>query len=84
MSFSNYTRSDRPESPTDLVFIYLGFVLGGLWVYANITQKEIVSLVVVVGFASSLKIIKVGSDFQKKRKAANDVGEAGQEVKPNP
>lgn len=83
MTFSNYTRSDRPESPTDLIFIYLGFILGGLWIYANIIQKEIVSLAIMVGFAASLKCIKVGSDYQKKRKAVNDVGETEQEVKPN-
>jgi len=84
MSFTNYTRSDRPESPTDLIFIYLGLILGGLWIYSNSIQKEIVSLIVVVGFMSSLKMIKVGSDWQKKRKAACDVEDGQNPININP
>lgn len=84
MQFTNFLRSDRPESPTDLIFVYLGFILGGLWIYANYVQKDIVSLAVMVGFVASLKVIKVGSDYQKKRKAACDVGETEKPVVGNP
>ncbi len=72
MSISNFFRSDKPESPTDLIFVYLGLILGGLWVYASIENREIVSLALVVGFLASIKAVKIGSDYQKKRKAGND------------
>lgn len=71
-NINNAIRSDRPESPTDLIFIYLGAILGFLWIYRTISPGEITAIIVIVGFMSSLKMIKVGSDFQKKRKAACD------------
>jgi hypothetical protein len=69
MSIINFFRSDKPESPTDLVFVYLGLIAGGLWVYCNIIQKEIIALAVMAGLLTALKAVKIGSDFQKKRKA---------------
>jgi len=72
MQISNFFRSDRPESPTDLIFVYLGLILGGLWVYSNYLQKEIVSLALLVSFLSTLKLVKIGSDYQKKRTANED------------
>jgi hypothetical protein len=71
-SINNAIRSDRPESSTDIIFLFLGFILGMLWVYSNVHNREIVSLVVLVTFMGSLKAIKVGSDFQKKRKATTN------------
>lgn len=71
----NIIRSDRPESPTDFIFLYLGIIAGALWIYANMVQKEIVSLGIMAGLLGSLKAIKIGSDFQKKRKAEVENGQ---------
>lgn len=83
-SINNAVRSDRPESPTDALVIYLGFILGMLWIYAQVTGKEITCLVAMLAFIGSIKTIKIGSDFQKKRKAANDVGTAENSTVGNP
>ena len=74
-SLNNAVRSDRPESPTDMAFIFLVVIMGGLWIMSNIRQNEFVALVIMVAFVGSLKMIKVGSDMQKKRKAVQDVKE---------
>jgi hypothetical protein len=71
-SFNNAVRSDRPESPTDIAFLFLVFILGLLWIFATATQCDISAIVIMVAFIGSLKVIKVGSDYQKQRKAACD------------
>lgn len=72
-SINNAIRSDRPESPTDIAFMFLVVIMGGLWILSNIRQNELVALVIMVAFIGSLKAIKVGSDFQKKRRDVADV-----------
>lgn len=68
-SFNNTIRSDRPESPTDMMFIFLCFILGMLWIYSQLMKTEITGLVIMIAFISTLKVIKIGGDYQKKRKA---------------
>ncbi len=66
-SFNNAIRSDRPESPTDIAFLFLVFILGELWIYKNVVGGSVIDLAVIVTFAGTLKAIKVASDKQKQR-----------------
>lgn len=81
-SINNLIRSDRPESPTDLIFIYGGLILVDLWIYATLKPATIPHLTEVIGFLVLCKTVKVGSDYQKRRKAASDVTTAENVDKP--
>jgi hypothetical protein len=81
-SLNNLIRSDRPESPTDVVFIYGGLILIDLWIYVTLAGKQIPHIEVIMAFLVSCKGVKVVSDKMQGRKAAdcgtdNGTGTAG-------
>lgn len=75
-SVNNLIRSDKPESPTDLIFIAGGLALIGLWIYATQTGKPIAGITEILLFLAGCKGIKAGSDYSK-RKAVQNVDTSG-------
>jgi len=71
-SINNLIRSDRPESPTDVVFLFGSIAMMGLWIYATQKPCSIPHIEAMTLFLAGCKAVKVGSDFQKKRKADCD------------
>jgi len=71
-SLNNLIRSDKPESPTDVVFLYGSLMLINAMVYAVAAKVPIPHITEMIGFLVLCKGVKVGSDWQKQRKAACD------------
>jgi len=71
-SINNLIRSDRPESPTDVVFLYGSLMLINALIYAVLAKVTIPHITEIIGFLVLCKGVKVGSDWQKQRKAACD------------
>ena len=67
-SINNLIRTDRPESPTDLIFIFGSLVLLGLLIYSVQTGKPMPyydSSLIAMG---AYKGVKVVANFSKKGK----------------
>lgn len=65
-SISNLIRSDRPESPTDVVFVFGSLIMIDLWIYATLSKATIPHIVEVLGFLVVCKGVKVASNWTKK------------------
>jgi len=68
-SINNLIRSDRPESPTDLIFLFGMLVLLDLQVWAALTASTVPYFEAMLIALGGYKCVKVGSDYQKERKA---------------
>lgn len=71
-SVNNLIRSDKPDSPTDAIFLLGMVILLTLQIcatFSKITVPYFEAMLVALG---SYKCVKVGSDYQKKRKASDD------------
>ncbi len=66
-SINNLIRSDRPESPTDFVFIVLALILAALWIYATQKQVQIPHFDAVVAFLVLCKGVKIAGNWQKSK-----------------
>lgn len=66
-SINNLIRSDRPESPTDVIFIFGSLVLIALQVYATLSKTPTIpyfgEMLVALG---GYKTVKVASNWSKK------------------
>jgi hypothetical protein len=71
-SVNNLIRSDKPDSPTDLVFLVGMLILLELQIYATFAHETVPYFEAMLVALGSYKCVKVGSDYQKKRKASND------------
>jgi len=61
-SINNLIRSDRPGSPTDVIFLYGGLTLVNLFIYATLAKVTIPHITEMVGFLVLCKSVKmVGS-----------------------
>lgn len=67
-SLNNLIRSDKPDSPTDLIFLYGSLILIDLWVWATLCRQTIPHLGEMIGFLITCKVVKVGANLSKKGK----------------
>lgn len=65
-SINNLVRSDKPESPTDVVFIYGSLILINLLVYATLKPGTIPHITEMIGFLVLCKGVKVAANWSKK------------------
>lgn len=72
-SINNLIDGTRPESPTDVVFLFGSLVLIDLWVYATLASTTIPHIETVLVFLVGCKGVKVISDKVTKPKEATDV-----------
>jgi|SRR6185369_6579621 len=70
-SYNNLIRTDKPESPTDFVFVNGMIVLLGLWIYASIVRATSNQPAYVIPHFNEMllalgayKSIKIGSNYQ--------------------
>jgi len=68
----NFFRSDRPESPTDLIFVIGSISLISLQVAAYHSQLPVPHFAEMLIALGTYKGIKIGSNFQKKAKLAEE------------
>ena len=61
--FNNLLRSDKPESPTNLIFLLGSIIALGLWIYATLIKQQIPSIEVMVTFLTACKGVKVAGDW---------------------
>lgn len=71
-SILNLIRSDKPESPTDLIFIFGSLVLFALQIYATQKQVQIPHFEAMLIALGSYKTVKVASDYQKNKGTNNE------------
>lgn len=64
-SLHNLIRSDRPDSPTDVIFLFGSLVLLDLWIYATLTRCTVPHITELIGFLVLCKGVKVASDKVK-------------------
>lgn len=64
-SINNLIRSDQPESPTDVIFIYGGLTLINLVVYAALAKTTIPHVAEIIGFLVLCKSVKMVGDRGK-------------------
>jgi hypothetical protein len=70
-SINNLIRGDRPESPTDLIFIFGMLVLIGLQIWATLTKGTVAHFGEMLLALGGYKGVKVASNFSKKGEAQN-------------
>lgn len=61
-NINNLVRSDKPESPTDAIFIYGSLVLFNLWVYTTLAKIPLPYIMEMTGFLVICKGTKVIKD----------------------
>ena len=69
--FNNLIRSDRPESPTDVIFIFGSLILIGLWIYATVLPCTIPHIETITLFLVGCKGVKVAGSWRKGGKSAD-------------
>lgn len=62
-SINNLIRSDKPESPTDLIFIFGSLILFGVWIFAAQSGKAVPHFGDVALFLTGCKAVKVAKDY---------------------
>ena len=72
-SINNLLRGDRPESPTDLIFLFGGLIMIDLWVYATLAHILIPHLTEIIGFLILCKGVKVAADYTNKNATPTNV-----------
>jgi hypothetical protein len=66
-SINNLIDSTKPQSPTDVVFLYGSLTLIALWVYVTLSRTTIPHLESVMVFLVGCKGVKVVSDNTSKK-----------------
>ena len=61
-SIQDLIDSSKPDSPTDVIFLFGGIVLVLLWIYATIFKTSIPQITEVIGFLVLCKGVKAASD----------------------
>lgn len=74
-SIQNLIRTDRPESPTNAMFIYSVMVLMALWTYATLTKGTVPHIEIMAGFIFGTKLIKTYNE--RKADKLNNFGQGG-------
>lgn len=79
VGIDNLLRSDKPESPTDLIFIVGSLVLFGLQIYATVHKTTVPHFEVMLLALGGYKSIKVGSEYMenKQREATKETKTQG-------
>lgn len=72
MSVINFFRSDKPESPTDLIFVLGGISLIALQIAAFKTQQTIPHFSEMLIALGTYKTVKIASNYQKKAKVTDE------------
>ena len=70
-SLNDLIRTDRPESPTELIFIFGSLVMLALQVYATQTGKTIPGFEAMLLALGTYKGVKVAGDWQRAKGAAS-------------
>lgn len=65
-SINNLIRSDKPESPTDLIFIFGSLIMIDLQVYATLAHSTIPYFNEMLLALGGYKTVKVASNWSKK------------------
>jgi hypothetical protein len=71
-SINNLIRSDMPESPTDLIFIFGSLILLALQIYATQKQWQVPHFEAMLIALGGYKSIKVASNWQKGKANGTD------------
>lgn len=82
-SLNNLIRGDRPESPTDVIFLFGSLILINLQVYATIANTTVPHFSEMLLALGGFKSVKVASNWSKKSTSTGNqvdeaVGGAGQ------
>lgn len=72
-SINNLIDSTKPDSPTDVVFLFGSLILIDLWIYATLAGVTIPHIETVLGFLVLCKSVKVVSDRNDRKEAASAV-----------
>jgi hypothetical protein len=62
-SINNLILTDRPESPTDVVFIFGSMIMIALWIFATLTKGIVPHIEIVVAFLTGCKAVKMAGKF---------------------
>lgn len=74
-SINNLIRTDQPESPTDLIFIFGSLVLLALQIYATQKQIQVPHFEIMLLALGGYKSIKVASNYQKGKANGSDTAD---------
>jgi len=64
-SINNLIRGDKPESPTDAIFLYGALMFIAVWVYCNMLKMPVQNIIEMASFLTGCKGVKVASNWVK-------------------
>lgn len=72
-SINNLIDSTKPDSPTDVVFLFGSLVLIDLWIYATLAHTVVPHIETVLVFLTACKGVKVAADRVNRKDTADAV-----------
>lgn len=64
-SCQNLIRDDKPDSPTNAVFLYGSLMFVAVWVYCNMLKMPVQNIIEMSAFLTACKGVKVAANWVK-------------------